>query len=267
MKIDFRYVLKQFQNYRAQYPNTERINLKEAHMRRVMKNNVRLAQTLGLSMNDVCLAAVIGLLHDIGRFEQVRRFDTFIDKDSVDHAMLSSEILFQDGLIRKFVPDNSYDNIIQKAIENHSRFEIEDGLSKTEKLHAMLVRDSDKVDIYPQVLISDPNLVFDGPYHQSDRVSEKVVHDFMEGRCVRTEDMRCKADDFVRKVALIYGLYFPESLSQIKRQDSITRLFHQFKEAFPFDDERTNQMLEMVTNIANSYMNKQVKQEDKEQQL
>ena len=34
------------------------------------------------------------------------------------------------GMIRKFIEDSQYDNIIKKAIENHSRLEIEENLDE-----------------------------------------------------------------------------------------------------------------------------------------
>ena len=42
------------------------------------------------------------MLHDIGRFEQIRRFGTFNDVQSVDHAEFGADLLFKEGLIRKF---------------------------------------------------------------------------------------------------------------------------------------------------------------------
>mgnify|MGYP000398611567 CR=1 FL=1 len=39
-------------------------------------------------------AFVCGLLHDIGRFEQLRRWDTFSDARSTNHAKLGAEVLF-----------------------------------------------------------------------------------------------------------------------------------------------------------------------------
>ena len=42
------------------------------------------------------------MLHDIGRFEQIRRFGTFNDAQSVDHAEFGADLLFKEGLIRKF---------------------------------------------------------------------------------------------------------------------------------------------------------------------
>ena len=42
------------------------------------------------------------MLHDIGRFEQIRRFGTFNDAQSVDHAEFGADLLFKECLIRKF---------------------------------------------------------------------------------------------------------------------------------------------------------------------
>ena len=231
-------------------------------MKRVMKNNIELAKDLKLPDEDIQLAGLIGLLHDIGRFEQVKRYDTFIDSKSINHAMFSSEQLFKEGLIRKFIPENNYDDIIKTAIESHNKFEIEHGLTDAQQLHSKLIRDSDKVDIYVQVLESDPNLVFDGPYSDEDVINEKVFRNFMEHQCIRTEDMRCKADDFVRKVALIFGLYFPQSLKSVKQQDLITRLAEHFKKSFKFSNINTTKNIDIVKNSANNYIDEIIEKQN-----
>lgn len=41
-----------------------------------------IAESLGLLDEEVKLAQLLGLFHDLGRFEQVRIADTFSDKDS-----------------------------------------------------------------------------------------------------------------------------------------------------------------------------------------
>ena len=51
--------------------------------------------------------AFAGLLHDIGRFEQVRRYGTFVDSVSVDHAALGADLLFREGLLDRFAPCNT----------------------------------------------------------------------------------------------------------------------------------------------------------------
>lgn len=48
----------------------------------------RIAKAAGMCAYDVELAWLSGMLHDVGRFEQIKRYNTFSDADSVDHANL-----------------------------------------------------------------------------------------------------------------------------------------------------------------------------------
>lgn len=258
--IDLDYAISQFHLYRKGYPNDSRTQLKTDHMLRVMSNSIDIAEKLQLSSTDVNLAGLIGLLHDIGRFEQVKQFNTFIDKDSIDHAVCSSQQLFDNLLIRNFIKDNQYDYIIQKAIENHSRFEIEDGLSEEALLHSKIIRDADKIDIYLQVLSSDAKLVFDGPTPNSDdTISDVVLENFKNGKCIKTQDMKTKLDDYVRKCALIYGFYFPHiSLQQVYHNNYISKLKKHFLQSFPIDNPITLDQMTQVENMANEYMSRMV---------
>ena len=52
----------------------EKIKLKIDHTYRVAGLCQRIAESLGLSEPDVDIAWLLGMLHDIGRFEQIRRF-------------------------------------------------------------------------------------------------------------------------------------------------------------------------------------------------
>ncbi|MBO5141416.1 MAG: hypothetical protein J6C46_00165, partial [Clostridia bacterium] len=47
-------------------------------------------------------------------------------------------------LITKFIDTDKYNNVIKKAIENHNKKQIEEGLSDKELLHAKIIRDADK---------------------------------------------------------------------------------------------------------------------------
>ena len=82
----------------------------------VMKVAGYIASELHLSEDDVELAKMIGLLHDIGRFEQAIKYDNFDDYNTMDHAEYGVKILFKDGMIRKFIDTDEYDEIIKKAI-------------------------------------------------------------------------------------------------------------------------------------------------------
>ena len=83
------------------------------HIMRVAKISRELASSLGLTEEQIKLAELIGLLHDIGRFEQYRVFDKKISSIVLDtqvkfnHGEAGVEILKKDNYIRKYVAQNS----------------------------------------------------------------------------------------------------------------------------------------------------------------
>lgn len=101
--INRKNVINAFAEYVRNYDSSdEKIKLKIDHTYRVAGLCQRIAESLGLSEPDVDIAWLLGMLHDIGRFEQIRRFGTFNDAQSVDHAEFGADLLFKEGLIRKF---------------------------------------------------------------------------------------------------------------------------------------------------------------------
>ena len=101
--INRKNVINAFAEYVRNYdPSDEKIKLKIDHTYRVAGLCQSIAKSLNLSEADVDIAWLLGMLHDIGRFEQIRRFGTFSDADSVDPAEFGADLLFKEGLIRKF---------------------------------------------------------------------------------------------------------------------------------------------------------------------
>ena len=140
-------IKEQFLTYVREYDlNDPQIAVKYRHSLMVSALCRDLAERLHLKEADVELAATIGLLHDIGRFEQARRYHTFEDRKSISHALLSCKILFEDGVIRTFTEDRSNDALILHAISTHSdRLPADFGDERT-MLFSHLLRDCDKID-------------------------------------------------------------------------------------------------------------------------
>ena len=85
---------KEFLEYTKQYDNqVPAIQRKIEHSLRTMDVMKDLAENLKLSEENVKLASLIGLLHDIGRFEQWKRFETYVDLVSIDHGDMGVYIL------------------------------------------------------------------------------------------------------------------------------------------------------------------------------
>ena len=98
-KIDREAVKKAFASYVAGYnADDPKIKLKIDHTYRVADLCDRIARTVPEVSPD--LAWLSGMLHDVGRFEQIKRYNTFVDADSVDHAAFGADMLqkvqFQD---------------------------------------------------------------------------------------------------------------------------------------------------------------------------
>ena len=146
--IDLKKANVEFDKYVKNYNSEDKkIALKIEHIKRVSEISGIISENLNLDKENIELAKLIGLLHDIGRFEQIKQYNTFSDKDSIDHGKLGVEILFKQGKIRNFIKSAKYDEIIKKAILNHNRKEIEKGLNPKELLHSKIIRDADKIDM------------------------------------------------------------------------------------------------------------------------
>lgn len=255
--IDLNYTQTKFNEFIQKYDiqNNERIALKVAHMLRVMKINIQFAKYQNLNDENIALAGVIGLLHDVGRFVQVEKYNTFIDAESIDHCQAGVDLLFNDNLINFFVPDSKYHFTIKKAISNHGKMEIEERLDEITFLHCKLIRDSDKTDIYEIMINENPDIVFDGPFIPDANISSTVINAFYNHSMVKKSDIKTVLDDYVRKVAFIYNYYFNKNLKYIKEQNYINRMTDSFLTHFKFTNLETIKKLHEIREYGNNYLN------------
>ena len=95
--MDLDFIKQEFDNYVKTFDmNNKDINYKYRHSYRVYKLCEQLAKKLGLSNEEIVLASVIGLLHDIGRFEQLKQFYSY-KNINLDHRKFGDILLFKVG--------------------------------------------------------------------------------------------------------------------------------------------------------------------------
>ena len=75
----------------------EMMQLKRTHTAFVVRNAELIADGEGFSSEEREVALAAALLHDTGRYEQLKRYNTFKDSDSVDHAVFSHDIVVEKG--------------------------------------------------------------------------------------------------------------------------------------------------------------------------
>ena len=261
--IDLEKARHYFKEYIANYNMEEpRIALKVAHMYHVAEDAKTIAKSLNLPEEEQDLAELIGLLHDIGRFDQWKFYETYSDKMSIDHGQKSVEVLFGDKHIRGFVADEKYDSIIYKAINNHNKLEIEKGLSEREMLHAKIVRDSDNLDIFRSLLAHplEEHTHMGSKDVSREILSSEIFEDFKKEKIMLYAKAKSDMDIMVVIMAHIYAINFRETLKLIQENDYIRR----FVKKIDAKDADTREKLEKIADYAVEYMERKinVKNED-----
>ena len=118
--MDYRKEKEAFLAYANRYDRSNgMIELKVVHTLRVVSVMDAVTEALDLSDESRYLASLCALFHDIGRFEQVRRYGTFNDRLSVDHAELSCEVLRENRFLDHLTDRQK--TMVLTAIANHNR--------------------------------------------------------------------------------------------------------------------------------------------------
>ena len=251
MEIDILKAKKVFKQYVEEYnPEDEKIKIKIAHIERVSQIAKKLAEQLNLDEEDIELAELIGLLHDIGRFEQARVYKTFRDKDSINHGEYGVKILFDNGLIREFIATDRFDEIIKLAILNHNRADIEKGLTERENLHARIIRDADKLDIFYVLVTGDKKAIWESSDLSNDEISDEIYREFMEDRVIDYKKVQTSAEILVTHFAYVYDFNFKQSLEIIKEHNYLDKLYGRFN----FNNEDTREKIQEIYEVAKKYL-------------
>lgn len=246
---------KEFEIFVQKYDlENEKIKRKFGHSFRVMENAGQIAQSLNLSDEEIELSKLIGLLHDIGRFEQEKIYKTFKDHKSIDHGDLGVEILIKDNYIRKYIEEDKYDDIILKSIKNHNKLFIEEGLTEEELLFAKIVRDADKLDIFYEGVELFWTIEREIEEVNISELSDKAVEAFNRNCLMDRKDIITKADGILNFIGFMYDINFKYDFEVIKKENYVNKIL----DKFDFKNNNTANKMKEARKIANEYIEKQL---------
>ena len=237
--IDLQHAKEAFERYLDGYDReNDKVKLKIVHTYGVVECSRKIAEGLKLSEEDRRLAEIIGLLHDIGRFEQLKRYDSF-EPGTMDHASFGVEILFEEGMIRQFVKEDTWDGIIRTAIARHSDYCLDGIRDERELLHARIIRDADKLDNCRVKLEESMETLLDMDEKTvgASPISPKVWESCKAEKSVLSADRKTGMDYWMSYLALYFDINFPETYQIIKEQDYIRRI----AERVPYSREDTKE--------------------------
>lgn len=270
--IDRNRVIENFKKYTENYDiDNPKVKLKVTHTYRVAGLCEGIARSLELSEKEIDLCWLMGMLHDIGRFEQLRRFDTFIDSKSINHAHFGVELLFDEGLINDYVSISGFQplqtleeepsrgvifegssqggalpdelKLLRTAVYNHSSLKLPEDLTEKETLFCNILRDADKIDI----LKANSDFALEDIYNctraelLSSPVGREVMAAFDKGGAIPSSIKVHPTDYIVGHIAMCNELVFPYSRAKIKEQGYLKKMMY-----FESENEETQRDFEYI---------------------
>lgn len=176
-----------------------------------MKNSEEIARSLNLDEEDILLAKLIGLLHDIGRFYQLENYHTVNDKKTIDHAEYGVNILKKDNYINKYTTNKTYQDIITTSILNHNKIDIDNNLKDKKLLFSKIIRDADKLDIL-YIIGNNPN------FNKITEVTPKVKELFFSNETLPFSLIESEGDRVLIYLCYIFNVEYPYTINKIKER-------------------------------------------------
>ena len=211
-------------SYETDDPERQRnFDLKEEHTLRVCREIKKIGRGLGLNEDEQCFSEVIALFHDIGRFEQYARYNTFLDSRSLNHAEFGVTILREEGVLKSV--DASSRRLILKAISYHNRATLPMREDATCLFFSRLLRDADKLDIwrvvteyYQRKANGEQNNAIELDLPDTQGVSSEVYWALTAQRIVDIRSLKNLNDFKLLQVGWIYDVNFMPTLRRLRHK-------------------------------------------------
>ncbi|NLF97610.1 MAG: HD domain-containing protein [Candidatus Riflebacteria bacterium] len=205
--------------------------------------------------NDLRLAEIAALFHDIGRFEQFARHRTFSDKRSFNHAAFGVGVLIKNDVLSRLGIFEQ--ELIIKSISSHNMLELPDEDDESVRLHQRLLRDADKLDIW--WVVTDyyreraagkinPGLELNQP--DTPGISPAVFERIMNGETVLFADLQNLNDFKLLQVGWVFDVNFAPTLRRLKERGYLDSI----RSHLP-DDENVNELFDCVNNYIEQRLN------------
>lgn len=241
-------LIKYVEEQKIENPKVKR---KLEHILRVAKNSKELASNLKLTEEQINLAELIGLLHDIGRFEQYKIEEK---ETKFNHGKAGVEILKQDKYIRKYILDEQYDDIILTAVYEHNRYELSENLKPEQELFCKIIKDADKIDLIyegAEVYWQKPEEIQE---IEGGKLSSSMIEDVCQNKLADIRKRVSKTDEIVRFASYVFDINFSYSFKVLKENGHVNKMMERFCYRLP----ETKEDMAKVKEIVNQYLEKHI---------
>ena len=208
------------------YPNLKNdFNVKINHSVNVSKDIMILSKHLGFDKRNSVILEIIGLLHDIGRFEQISKYETCVDYISLDHGQLGCQIIDKLDLIKKF--DSIEKKLIKDTIFWHNKVNVPPIKNQKYNIFIKLLRDADKIDNYKLLenISSNHTKTIFGKFPKGENISQDVLLSIKKGELVKYNIIKNDIDHIFYYFAWLCDINFYSAIKLIIDRGYIKLIF------------------------------------------
>jgi len=220
--------------------------LKVEHTRRVCEAILMIGGSLDLSSENLSIAETCALLHDIGRFEQYKRYRTFLDHKSIDHAALGADVIQNLHVLDGIEPEMA--EMIVRTVRFHNRAALPENQTSRGFLFLKLLRDADKVDIWRVVTEyyhrsgNQRNRSIELDLPDAPQVSDAVYDALMNKTLVQISDLKTLTDFKLLQMGWVYDLNFPMTFRIVREK----KFLESIRDALPTSSSRVQEIYKLV---------------------
>jgi hypothetical protein len=196
------------------------------HTYRVCENIVSIAKSLNLVTDDIYTAESLAVFHDIGRFEQFSKYNTFRDMIK-DHALLGAKTL--EGLEILDTLSSEERNVIINSVKYHNIYELSSDENPRVLLFSKLIRDADKLDLFElhvkehELHKLTPNPISDF-FPDTGQYSISILDDIIKKRNIKGSQVKTYDDVKLLELSWIFDVNFKYAFKKIEDEQYIERI-------------------------------------------
>lgn len=204
------------------------IRLKQEHTQRVVEAMKILAAGERLGAEETRVACAVAILHDAGRFPQYRRWRTFRDSDSDNHARLGIDLIREQQVLAHLKPDEQV--LIEEAVRFHNLLAVPQQRRSPTDRYIRLIRDADKLDIwrvfeeyFQQPVEERASAVILG-LPDAPEITPACLDALQSGQIVRLDTARVVNDFILLQISWAYDLNSATAFGELRQRGYLPRL-------------------------------------------
>lgn len=229
-------------SYDVSNPNIVR---KIIHSYDVAKICYSIASCLNLEEKDREFCYLMGLFHDLGRFEQWKIYNTYNDKESIDHGELSKAMLEKLDCKKIFSLNADEEYILMESIRYHTK-----DYSGDDEYLAKYIRILKNADAYSNVFSTASGM--QQIFIDGDGYNSEILNDFSNQQKLNKYNYNSKLDRALMLAACLYYVDYDFLRKEIISNNYIDIVYETFSK-YLNDKEKEIYRL-ALTNLKKNYL-------------